>query len=109
MNIEPIGIIKSCFRQKFGIPPTITSKALQELEAILSRLSLTERAAFVEKAKGAVERYLASEESFVKKAGYSFQVFVSTMQKYMLKDKELEGIKAKRKETNGKTVEEYEF
>jgi predicted transcriptional regulator len=79
-----VDIFKRSFMRKFGIPPTITSKALRELSAILSRLSLTERAAFVEKIKGAVERYLSSDELFVKRSGYSFQVFVSTIQKYML-------------------------
>jgi len=111
-----VDIFRYSFLQKFGIPPTITSKALQELEAILSRLSLTERAAFVERAKGAVERYLSSDELFVKEAGYSFQVFVSTMQKYMLRDKQLEtsekeveNVRSKQKGTKSGIVEEFEF
>ena len=85
-----INAFKDQFLTKFGIPPTITTKAVQELESILSRLSDTEKFAFVQRAAGAIERYLKSEEPFLKKAGYSFQVFVSTMQKYMLEEKKEE-------------------
>lgn len=93
-----INAFKDQFLTKFGIPPTITTKAVQELEAILSRLSDTEKFAFVQRAAGAIERYLKSEEPFLKKAGYSFQVFVSTMQKYMIEEKKEEKQKSERKD-----------
>jgi len=93
-----VNAFKDQFLTKFGIPPTITTKAVQELEAILSRLSDTEKFAFVQRAAGAIERYLKSEEPFLKKAGYSFQVFVSTMQKYMIEEKKEERQKSERKD-----------
>ena len=93
-----VNAFKDQFLTKFGIPPTITTKAVQELEAVLSRLSDTEKFAFVERAAGAIERYLKSDEPFLKKAGYSFQVFVSTMQKYMLEEKKEEKLKSERKD-----------
>jgi predicted transcriptional regulator len=96
------------------MPPTITSKSIKELEAILSQLSLTERAAFVEKAKEAVKRYLSSKELFVEKVGYSFQTFVTTMQKYMMEDRKLKNSQqklhnAKPSNTEYGVVEEYDF
>jgi len=109
-----IETFKHFFLQKFGIPPTITSKSIRELEAILSQLSLTERAAFVEKAKKAVKRYLSSKELFVEKVGYSFQTFVTTMQKYMMEDRKLNNSQQELHNTKPSNpehgvVEEYEF
>jgi len=109
-----IDTFKHFFLQKFGMPPTITSKSIKELEAILSQLSLTERAAFVEKAKEAVKRYLSSKELFVEKVGYSFQTFVTTMQKYMMEDRKLKNSQqklhnAKPSNTEYGVVEEYDF
>jgi DNA-binding PadR family transcriptional regulator len=85
-----IDAFKHFFLQKFGMPPTITSKSIRELDKILSQLNPTERAAFVEKAKEAVKEYLSSRELFVKEAGYNFHIFVTTMQKYMLRAESFE-------------------
>ena len=85
-----IDAFKHFFLQKFGMPPTITSKSIRELDKILSQLNPTERAAFVEKAKEAVKEYLSSSELFVKEAGYNFHIFVTTMQKYMLRAESFE-------------------
>jgi len=101
-----VNSFKEQFLMKFGIPPTITSKAVQELEAILSRLSDTEKFAFVNRASGAIERFLESNDPFLKKAGYSFQLFVSTMQKYMLEEKKEEN---QSPPADGEVIEEIEL